>query len=239
MSYIGKVPTAAPLTSSDVADDIITLAKMAGGTDGNIITYDASGNPAVVATGSDGQVLTSTGAGSPPAFEAISGGKNGQVVHTSYTTEGTGTNTSWADVSGFSATLTPSATSSKILCRAMSNAGSSTISMSLNLKMTYNHSGISATDVQVGTSLSPGTQTHWGSGEQFGTAGSTTNMMRTICMEGLISPSTTNAVTVQVQIIQPDSGVSYTWFLNRSHTRGGGVQDSNAASSLVLMEILA
>ena len=74
MAYIGKSPSKAPLTSSDVADDIITLAKMAGGTDGNIITYDASGNPAVVATGSDGQVLTSTGAGSPPAFEAVSAG---------------------------------------------------------------------------------------------------------------------------------------------------------------------
>jgi len=74
MSYIGKSPAVAALTSSDVANDIITLAKMAGGTDGNIITYDASGDPAVVATGSDGQVLTSTGAGSPPAFETISGG---------------------------------------------------------------------------------------------------------------------------------------------------------------------
>ena len=80
MAYIGKKPTAAPLTSSDVADDIITLAKMAGGTDGNIITYDASGNPAVVATGSDGQVLTSTGAGSPPAFEAVSGGTTAPYV---------------------------------------------------------------------------------------------------------------------------------------------------------------
>jgi hypothetical protein len=44
---------------------------MAGGTDGNLITYDASGDPAYVATGSDGQVLTSTGAGSAPAFEAL------------------------------------------------------------------------------------------------------------------------------------------------------------------------
>ena len=44
---------------------------MASGTDGNIISYDASGDPVAVATGSDGQVLTSTGAGSPPAFEAL------------------------------------------------------------------------------------------------------------------------------------------------------------------------
>jgi hypothetical protein len=47
---------------------------MASGVDGNVISYDASGNPVAVATGSDGQVLTSTGAGSPPAFETLSGG---------------------------------------------------------------------------------------------------------------------------------------------------------------------
>ena len=54
-----------------LADNAVTLAKMAGGTDGNIISYDASGDPVAIATGSDGQVLTSTGAGSPPAFEAL------------------------------------------------------------------------------------------------------------------------------------------------------------------------
>lgn len=59
------------VSTAKVADDAITLAKMASGTDGNIISYDASGNPVAVATGSDGQVLTSTGAGSPPAFEAV------------------------------------------------------------------------------------------------------------------------------------------------------------------------
>ena len=56
------------------SDDSVTLAKMAAGTDGQIITYDASGNPTAVGPGSDGQVLTSTGAGSPPAFEAVSAG---------------------------------------------------------------------------------------------------------------------------------------------------------------------
>ena len=54
-----------------VKDDAVTLAKQAAGTDGQIITYDASGNPVAVGPGTDGQVLTSTGAGSPPAFEDI------------------------------------------------------------------------------------------------------------------------------------------------------------------------
>ena len=59
------------ITTPAVTDDSVTLAKMAPGTDGNIISYDASGNPVAIATGNDGQVLTSTGAGSPPAFETL------------------------------------------------------------------------------------------------------------------------------------------------------------------------
>ncbi len=48
------------ITTPAVTDDSVTLAKMAPGTDGNIISYDASGNPVAVATGSAGQVLTSS-----------------------------------------------------------------------------------------------------------------------------------------------------------------------------------
>ena len=59
------------IDTAHIADNQVTLAKMAGGTDGNIISYDASGDPVAIATGSDGQVLTSAGAGAPPAFEAI------------------------------------------------------------------------------------------------------------------------------------------------------------------------
>ena len=64
------------VTSGKIANDAVTLAKMASGTDGNIISYDASGNPVAVATGNDGQVLTSTGAGSPPAFETPASATN-------------------------------------------------------------------------------------------------------------------------------------------------------------------
>jgi hypothetical protein len=66
--------TDANITTAKVTDNAITLAKMASGTDGNIISYDASGNPVAIATGSDGQVLTSTGAGSAPAFETPAAG---------------------------------------------------------------------------------------------------------------------------------------------------------------------
>ena len=59
------------IDTAHIADNQVTLAKLAGGTDGNIISFDASGDPVAIATGNDGQVLTSTGAGSPPAFETL------------------------------------------------------------------------------------------------------------------------------------------------------------------------
>lgn len=59
------------VVTASIADDAVTLAKMAPGTDGNLISYDASGNPAAVATGSSGQVLTSQGAGSAPVFATV------------------------------------------------------------------------------------------------------------------------------------------------------------------------
>jgi len=84
----------------EVADNAITLAKMAHGTDGNLITYDAAGAPAAVATGSSGQVLTSAGAGSPPTFATLSGlGKIVQVVNVQDTDAGTSTNVITNDTS--------------------------------------------------------------------------------------------------------------------------------------------
>ena len=51
-----KVGGVVGVPTASIQDDAVTLAKMAAGTDGNLITYDASGNPAHVATGSSGQV---------------------------------------------------------------------------------------------------------------------------------------------------------------------------------------
>ena len=80
------------IDTAHIADNQITLAKLAGGTDGNIISYDASGDPVAIATGNDGQVLTSTGAGSPPAFEDAAGGGPFTEVNANKFTYTTATN---------------------------------------------------------------------------------------------------------------------------------------------------
>ena len=58
------------ISNVDWENDTIT------GTDGEIPTYDASGNPAYVATGTATHVLTSNGAGTAPTFQAAAGGGN-------------------------------------------------------------------------------------------------------------------------------------------------------------------
>ena len=77
------------VAEANMANDAISLAELKAGTDGQIITYDASGNPTAVGPGTDGQVLTSTGAGSPPAFEALPASNN--YVHPNHSGEVTST----------------------------------------------------------------------------------------------------------------------------------------------------
>ena len=59
------------IAEAQIANDAVTLAKMAPGTDGNIISFDANGNAVAIATGTANQVLTSAGAGAPPAFGSV------------------------------------------------------------------------------------------------------------------------------------------------------------------------
>ena len=97
-------------------DNSVTLAKMAGGTDGNLITYDASGDPAYVTTGTSGQILTSGGTGVAPTFQAAAGG--GKVLQLVWATPVSAnqdiSTTTWTDVTGMTLNITPAATTSKI-----------------------------------------------------------------------------------------------------------------------------
>lgn len=69
-----KVGGTVGVPTASIRDDAVTLAKIAAGTDGELITWDASGDPAVVAVGTSTHVLTSNGAGSAPTFQAAGGG---------------------------------------------------------------------------------------------------------------------------------------------------------------------
>jgi hypothetical protein len=52
----------------------VPVTELRTGTDGELITWDASGDPATVAVGTSTHVLTSNGAGAAPTFQAAAGG---------------------------------------------------------------------------------------------------------------------------------------------------------------------
>jgi hypothetical protein len=95
-----NIAVALAAEATTVTDNAITLAKMAAGTDGNLISYDTNGDPVAVATGTATHVLTSNGAGAAPTFQAAAGGA-ATIVHAftnTTTTTYTGTASSFGTV---------------------------------------------------------------------------------------------------------------------------------------------
>ena len=233
----GKVATANSIDSdayvdgsidtAHIADDQITLAKMASGTDGNIISYDASGNPVAIATGSDGQVLTSTGAGSPPAFEAApGGGKVGQVVSTTVTAAtASTTSATYADITGMTLDITPAATSSKILVMFDINIGGQT-GYSAKAQLVRD-----STVIAVGAAASSRTVCSVDLRNTNDQA-----MMIERSMSFLDSPSTTSAVTYKLQWMETENTTLY---LNRSYQDTDTSNFGRAASTITAIEVLA
>ena len=126
MAYIGKTPTAAPLTSSDVADGIITNAKLAQ----DII----SGETALASSPADTDEFLISDAGVLKRLDAslIGGGKCLQVVTGTTTTKVTNSTDDLADT-GLTVNITPVSSSNKVLImgtqancfKSVDNAGTS------------------------------------------------------------------------------------------------------------------
>ena len=100
-THTGDVTGATTLT---IAANAVTLAKMAGGTDGNLITYDTSGDPAYVATGTATHVLTSNGADTAPTFQAAASGALSSTIVVGSRTSGEGSGTEAITGAGFAPT---------------------------------------------------------------------------------------------------------------------------------------
>lgn len=71
----------------------VPVASLRTGTDGELITWDASGDPATVAVGTSTHLLTSNGAGAAPTFQAAPTPGAGSVYASAYIFSGS---QSWA-----------------------------------------------------------------------------------------------------------------------------------------------
>jgi hypothetical protein len=189
MAYIGKNPTSVPLTSSDIEDGIITTAKIA----------DDAISAAKLASGV--------------------GGKVGQVISTQLAVERTTTSTSYADITGVAVTITPSATSSKVLVQGSILWGRST-NNTMWLKMYRDSTVINGQSFS-----SADTGTFWGSGVDSGYY-----ELRSAPFSFLDSPNTTSAVTYKIQWRSDGN----TLYMNRigADTNQAGTSQINAIEIL-------
>lgn len=80
----------------------IDVADLADGTDGELITWDSSGNAATVAVGSSSQILTSNGAGAAPTFQSAgAGGDNNNWTEVTATTASASASIIFTGLTGF------------------------------------------------------------------------------------------------------------------------------------------
>lgn len=180
---------------------------------GDLISATAADTPARLAVGTNGQVLTadsSTATGLKWATVG-GGGKVLQVVQATISTDTTVTSTSYTDTS-LSASITPSATTSKVMVIAtqlvtVSTGGQSDIGLNLNIMR-------GATQVY-----------EIGQNQAFTLYSNSTGTVP-VSFSYLDSPSTTSATTYKIQAR-----------LNATSGRNARFQQNSSTSNILLLEI--
>ena len=144
-----------------------------------------------------------------------------QVVQTSKTDDFSTTSTSFTDVTGFSATITPSSTSSKVLVMVSSNTSTSGGNNGM-IKLVRG-----STDIFIGDADSSHAQASAQSRIND------TNSSLTLTFNFLDSPSTTSATTYKLQYkVQAGTGT-----INKTQADSDNATIARTASSIILMEV--
>ena len=175
-------------------------------TQGDILYRDASGL-ARLGYGTSGKVLTTKGSGQNPTWETAVGGKILQVVTGATTTAFSYGSASFADTT-LTATITPSATSSKIfITTAQMGFTETTDARVIGIRILRGSTQVVASQITMRPS------------------GGQSRNPTTLNMIGLDSPNTTSATTYKTQA--SCNGNAADLFL----------QQNNSTSTIVLMEI--
>ena len=180
-------------------------------------------------TTSSGSTLEFGGAGdtvsvgSGATVSGFGGGKLLQVVQTYKTDTASTTSTSFTDVSGFSANITPASTSNKILVLVtISGMGENAVS-SMFFRLDRNGSVVGVADAAGNRKQISGASIY----------STDNNVMGSTAFNYLDSPSTTSSLTYKIQF-SADSGTIY---VNRSSNDSDMTARGRGTSSITLMEI--
>ena len=186
----------------------LTKIQSLGITDGTIVNADINASAAIAGTKLSGA------------------GKVLQVVHTTYQSQATTSSPTPSDISGFSASITPSSASNKVLVLVSVQMGGVGNAYGYFLLLRGSTSlivGNGAGGSQVNTFIS--------SGYIDGVAA-----MRGGSNSYLDSPNTTSATTYKIQFA---SGNSNAFYINRQSSTDNGAYIQFPVSSITLIEIAA
>jgi len=191
-------------------------------TTGDTIYSSSGSTPARLGIGSTGQVLTV--AGGVPTWAAPAGGsKILQVVNVMKTDSFTTTSTSFTDITGLSASITPSASSSKILVFAtLSMVGASGTNGALS-RLLRDSTVIVQSDAAGSRDRSM---------SQIEAIATTTAFTSVSYLD---TPSSTSALTYKIQT--RSNVASQTVYINRTITDADVAGYGRSVSSITLMEV--
>ena len=212
------VPTGAGLT---VTDEVKTN-KISPAT-GVAFALGDSGDTFTVPSGA-----TIVNSGTATGF---GGGKIGQVVSVAKTDTFTSTSGTLTDITGMSAAITPSATSSKVLVLVNMYVGVTADDRFAVFQLIRGSTAICLGDTS--SSRTSGSAAH-----VRVTATGSANELTTQTINFLDSPSSTSEETYKMQgLVQTDGSPSFT--VNRSGADADDVHGFRLASTITLMEVLA
>jgi hypothetical protein len=229
----GSDPRTFPAIWNATADDIEQAETDIATLQGDVSAIEAWDlddiNDVVITSATTGEVLKYDGTNWINGTDAS--GKILQVVQASKTDAFTASVASGAntEVTGLSATITPSSATSKILIQyAISGTSQQLDGFSTILRQTIGGSGAS---IGIGDAASNRTRvTHGGSGNPVGTG------MYVASGLFLDSPATTSAITYTVNIHNSSTG-SATLYVNRSVDDADAARSTRGGSRILVMEV--
>ena len=233
-SYICKLASTGNLPTNGTYWDVMSQAGTDGTdvgttitTQGDILYRDGSGLQRLAKPASD-KFLKNT-SGGVLSWADAGGGKVLQVVQEYITTKYSSSSASWADFSGLTVfSITPSATSSKILILSNFTVSSANWNM---LKFVTQTGGGGYGDFALPTGAT-GSQSNGHFGDAYDGGDAETN--KSISWNYLHSPNTTSQVDYK---LQARSWNPNTVYINRTRDDGNYHTSGNMTSSVTLIEI--
>jgi len=204
-----------------LADDAVTSAKIASGT---IATADLADSAVTSAKIADGTVAVA---------DLATGVKSGLMTNCQSTTLTTVTSTTvttagtYYDVSGLSVSITPTASTSKVLISGQIQVANGTTNTTMNAR-------IMRDTTAVGVGSSPGSRVNSTVGAYLGLTSQ--NVQYPLPFQYLDSPATTSATTYKIQVSANTSGaVIHT---NRSGSDADDSGQFRTISTITAIEVL-